>query len=126
MPSIDLWGILLITYFQLDFESLVTTLSLPFQLVFNSPPCLLIQPINYGGEWNGIIQLDWTFKNHPVQLLHHFSVKQKLKRVIKKITQIPLDYWAAQGTRHQQLILHFPLENCRKQWGWLLAFFYLD
>lgn len=44
-PSTDLWGRPLVTSFQLDFASLITTLrDQPFR-VFNPPHCLLIQPL---------------------------------------------------------------------------------
>jgi len=45
-------------------------------------------------EWNGIVQLEETYSNHLVQLLHHFraEVDQKLKHVIKCIVRMPLQH----------------------------------
>jgi len=49
---------------------------------------------------NRIVQLNGTYKDHPVHLSDHFRADQKLKHVIKGIVLIPLKHSQAWGINH--------------------------
>lgn len=43
-------------------------------------------------EWNGIFQLDGTFKDHLAELPDHFGANKKLKHIAECIIQMPLEH----------------------------------